>query len=881
MGAVSPTSAGRSPERSIALLIAGTGALLLALFWFPVCALSAPTGAPPLPLLVLLGTAVVAESSLLHLHFRGERHSFSLSETALVLGLFFWAPWQAVCVLIASTLLVGSVRRQAPLRLAFNTVATGLDASVAAVAFYALRGGAATATVRGWAAVLAAVAASLVVSAVLVTLVISLADGRGLRLTYLPSTLVPSLLGGLTSTSVAIAATVLLSIDGRAVLLLVVPGAVLFLSYRSYLRQQQEAQRIEFLLSCSRALSAPGRGDGPVAAELLQLVRERFATDAVALVLFGTEERSGTLVVAHESPGGGAGESRGLDAGAVDGPVAVLRQRPLNVAEVERLRSQVPCTTPAPVARLGVAGRTPLIGTRFGEQGLCALLPGDRDAVGLLLVGAPLATGGHSEADLLLVQALAQQAGAAFDNDQLHDLQHRLRHQADHDSLTGLPNRRAFTARLAAELARCPAVLFLDLDGFKSVNDTYGHAAGDQLLQRCAERLLEGLPPDAMGARLGGDEFAVVLPGPVPPGQSHAVAESLLASLSAPVPVGDALLPIRASVGLVLSSRPGESGPRTAADTVSELMKRADIAMYEAKRAGKGQVVVFRPEQQSAVRERFELERDLESAVLDGRLDVAFQPVVHLATGRLVGLEALARWTHPSRGPVSPDRFIPLAEANGLIGAVGRQVLRAAAHHLATWSRTGPAETPYLAVNLSTRQLDQPGLVRELLEVLRACGVHPDQVVVEVTESCLLSSADRAASQLTALRRAGVRVALDDFGTGYSSLHLLRTLPVDILKLDRTFVAGLVDSEQDQVVVRAILDLARGLRLLVVAEGVETRAQAELLSRLGCPYAQGYLFSRPVPGEQADAFVADARRREQFSRPALAVAGADLRVLQH
>ena len=439
----------------------------------------------------------------------------------------------------------------------------------------------------------------------------------------------------------------------------------------------------------------------------------------------------------------------------------------------------------------------------------------------------------------------------------LHDvsatIQHvqELRLQARRDHLTGLGNRSAYQEDLAglARTGRPLAVLLLDLDDFKVVNDSLGHEVGDACLTVAAGRLAAALPEGGTAYRLGGDEFVALLAGADAPA-SVAVAERLVARIAAPADVAGAELETTVSIGIALSGR--DRG------TPGELLRAADLAMYQAKAAGKGSYAMFEERLQQAAVERLALENDLRKAVRANELSVVYQPIVDLATGRMTTVEALVRWQHVVRGAVSPVDFIPVAEETGLILPLGEQVLKQACRQLLAWDADGGDPTFQVAVNVSTRQLERPGLLAALDECL-ASGVRPSRLILEVTETALTLDSALADLTLEAVRDRGVHVAVDDFGTGYSSLARLRSAPVNRLKIDRAFIDEIAGPDSDVPIVEATMAMARGLGLGVVAEGVETAEQLDFLRGAGCPQAQGFLLSRPVPAQEIRSLMAGPR----------------------
>ncbi len=420
-------------------------------------------------------------------------------------------------------------------------------------------------------------------------------------------------------------------------------------------------------------------------------------------------------------------------------------------------------------------------------------------------------------------------------------------HQAYHDALTGLPNRWLLVDRLTQAIAYARregahvALLFLDLDRFKLVNETLGHTVGDELLRLVADRLHEGLREGDTLARPGGDEFAVVLAGVEAPEEAARVAEDLVRRLDAPLRVQGRDFHLAATVGVALFPEHGQD-PET-------LLKNAEAAMYAAKQEGGGAVRWYEPHMDTVVEDRLTLENELRRALRQDELVVYYQPQVSLADGSLVGVEALVRWQHPERGLVPPMRFIPLAEETGLICPLGEQVVAKAAADVARLRAAGTA-LPRLAVNVSACQLRQPDVPRRLAELVRAAGADPAMLEIEITESALMQATETASEILRGLRGMGMRIAIDDFGTGYSSLTYLKRFPVDALKIDQAFTRQVTSQSDDAAIVEAILAMARSLRLATVAEGVETEAQREWLAARGCDAMQGFLLSPPVPASE-------------------------------
>jgi diguanylate cyclase (GGDEF)-like protein/PAS domain S-box-containing protein len=430
-----------------------------------------------------------------------------------------------------------------------------------------------------------------------------------------------------------------------------------------------------------------------------------------------------------------------------------------------------------------------------------------------------------------------------------------LRHQALHDGLTGLPNRILFSARIERALERgapC-AVLFVDLDRFKGINDTLGHDTGDLLLTTIAERMLEVMDPSGVVARLGGDEFGVLVPGP--PERALEVAEQLIERISTPVNVGPRTITPRASIGVVVHAE-------RYADSMSPL-RDADTAMYEAKRLGQGHVAVFDQAMHESAAFRFGLEHDLRHAIRADQMRLRFQPIIDLETGTVVGFEALVRWQHPELGLVEPSEFVPIAEEIGVVPDLDRWVLRQAIAELSAWPEAEAHHT--VNVNCSVQGFLQDDFASHAAAAVREAELAPHRLIFELTERTFVDPV-AAQATLNALHGHGLGLCIDDFGAGYSSLALLHTLTVDSLKIDRSFVADLADSHTARAVVRAVVQLSTDLNLKAVAEGIETPEQLATLRHIGCRYGQGFLFSKPVDATEARAMITAPPWRTSWRR---------------
>ena len=440
-----------------------------------------------------------------------------------------------------------------------------------------------------------------------------------------------------------------------------------------------------------------------------------------------------------------------------------------------------------------------------------------------------------------------------------------IRQLAYHDVLTGLPNRVQFEERLRIDLAQARrsrqkvAVMFLDLDRFKAVNDTVGHAGGDQLLKQVASEFAEAIREGDTVARVGGDEFTFILPGIEHAEDAAVVAERILRRIRQPRTVAGQEFHVTTSIGISVFPKDGSDA--------DALMRNADTAMYRAKERGRDNCQVFTPAMKASLMETLALENDLSHALEREELFLLYQPVVHLASGRVLGAEALLRWQHPKRGLVQPDEFIPLAEQTGLIVPIGEWVLKVACAQAKAWHqmRLGPQ---WVSVNVSARQMEQPGLVAAVAGALAEGGLSPANLHLELTEGAVMRQMEPVVSTLSQLREMGLGLCVDDFGTGYSSLGYLKRFPIDTIKIDRSFIHNVTTDQNDAAIVTTVVTMARSLNLRVVAEGVETDAQLGFLREIDCDEFQGFLVS---PAVRPDEFEALVRQRQGLSAETIPV----------
>ena len=766
-------------------------------------------------LAVLFG---LSEVLVVHFRLRREATSYAMGEIPLVLGLLFVSPHALVSsqlVGAAVTLLVH--RRQHPVKLVFNLAQLALSTGLAAVTFAALTDGSPT---RGgtWIAAAAAAVCAATVSALVVQAAIRLAEGQ-LRWAELPRVLLMAETVAVTNTGLVLGAVAMAGSVQASGWLYAVPLVALFLAYRGYVREHERRRQLAFLCRASRLLEGKKELDSAIA-ELLGAVCEMFRAAGAAMTLAPVDGRSGTLhtLVTPEGPK--------LIMEPVDGE---------------------------PVDGKPIDGALPA-GDRKGQRLAVPLRVADR-MVGELSVVAPRERiADFSAADRHLLGGLATQVSVWLDNGrlesslrQLTELEQQLRHQAFHDPLTGLANRKLLRERMDAAIADTDetdaraTVLLLDLDDFKTINDSLGHLAGDQLLVEVATRVRRCVRPDDVVARLGGDEFAVLLASGSDLAAAWLAGKRILEELRRPFALGGRSIRVEASVGI------GEAGT---ADDSNGLLRNADAAMYRAKRGGKNQVRVFEEGLRQEAIDRLEVREELEYALAHDQLTLRFQPLVDLQSGAVNGAEALVRWQHPRRGLLGPATFIPLAEETGLIIPLGRWVLRRALATAAAWRGAEGGSSPsVMTVNLSVRQLADTGLAEHIAGLLAEYDLPGSALILEITESALMADGEEVLAALEAFRALGIRLAVDDFGTGYSALSYLRRLPVDVLKISKSFVDDLDASAEGAAIVQTIVQLGDALDLRTVAEGVERASQLAALRAMGCATGQGFHFGHPVTYE--------------------------------
>ncbi len=772
-----------------------------------------------------------------HLQFRGESHAITLEEIVLVVGLFTVTPREVVAAqVIGAFAVLGCYRRLRPLKVAFNVAQIGLGASLGILVFRAIDPVATPSSVTSWVAALAGCVTACVVGLTAVAVAIAVTEGRA-NARAIAHSVVAGLIGTVANTMLGLVAVIVLAQSPLGALLLAGPVAVVFFSYRAYISEREKSAALEFLYAASERLNnARDIEDGLV--ELLDFARDTFHSDLAQIVLTG--ERDDTAFSTSVGPGPSACKLASVPNDAV---VAII------AAAAETNEAAL---LGAPVAAMLVrefACGSALVAPLLDESGLrgAVVVGRDRDAA------EPFA-----KEDVRLFETFANHLGTTLEKARLttslarlREAERELAYRAYHDALTGLANRALFRDRVDSALVEAAGtgtevgVMFIDLDDFKTVNDTMGHAAGDALLVEVGRRLARCIGGPDTAARIGGDEFAVLLRQVSHPSQVNLVANSILAALREPIEVDDQPVVCRASVGIALDCGSIEA---------AELMQRADVAMYSAKRNGKGRFDEYEPSMTLNVAHRHEVKVGLERAVGAQEFVVEYQPVAVAATGAILGTEALVRWRQPSGSLTAPSEFVGVAEETGLIVPIGREVLREACRQGAEWTRRNPSLRMF--VNLSARQLAHPDIVHDVALALRSSGLDASRLVLEVTETAMMRDIDEAVATLDALRRLGVRIAIDDFGTGFSSLSYLRQLPIDMLKIAKPIVDLICETPQDTAFVKGVIELGHVVGLTVVAEGVECVEQYAHLVEMGCDLVQGFYYAPSMKPERIDELLA-------------------------
>ncbi len=787
----------------------------------------------------LLLAFYATEWLVVQMRFGRRVHTYSMRAVPLVVGLLAVAPVEQLAAASMAAALIAGSRRRDPLSMLVLLVGRRLLEGSVAIAVFALSAPQQLFSPTGWLIVLAAAVGAHIaghfvssmaswIQGIKSSLVDSLeAYGFGAFVTVLNASL------GM------LVADALFSAPG-AVVFAVIPGLALFAGFRAFGASRHERARLKALYEATRDLHASPQLDMSLTAAASH-ARDMFESEFCEIVLqLGADHKGFRTIVGPE------------DHRAAMDPVDIDRWR---LVWDQAFESELPFVIDRSGSLASSAGdrRLPI------TAAMVAPVTVGSERTGIIVVANPVnGTALFTEADLRLLAALAGQVGVAVDNGRLEDslaelteLKAELQHQALHDGLTGLANRSLFTEsvfhalQLTRRTGRDIAVLFLDLDDFKNINDSLGHASGDELLRAASDLLRNECRPEDTIARLGGDEFAVLLEDVDGPQDATAIAQQILAAFEVPLRIAGRDIPANASIGIAF----GHYG-----DTANQVLRDADAAMYASKREGKATFRLFESTMHAEVVAQLKLRADLEAAIARQELRLLYQPIVNLNDGSLLGFEALVRWQHSLKGWQSPSSFIPFAEETGLINDIGRWVLWEAARRCRDWLqilRPKPGEFK-VTVNLSARQLDDASIVDEVERVLAEMAFDPSFLVLEITETAIMNAAPERLDELRAL---GVPLAIDDFGTGYSSLASLHRLSIDVLKIDRVFVQGITDEDDASPFVGTIVGLSEALGLQTIVEGIETKEQLERLLELGCDAGQGYYFAKPLTQAQASQLV--------------------------
>lgn len=778
--------------------------------------------------LIFLGFAAMyafAEIFVLHIQVKREAQTLALSEIPLVLALTFAMPAQ----LLASLVVGGAIayvlhRRQRGLKLAYNLSLKFSDAVVTLLIYQLVLDGSDVLTPRWMVACYAAVATAALVDGLVTQLVIGLHErSLSLRSILQDVAIYPAL--ALAVGTLAIVVAFAYDASPVSALPAAASGVSLFVGYRAYSKLSERHLSLERLYRFSQAVTTTPEVDETLTHVLAQ-AKEMLHSETAEITFFSGQQAD-VVRVALSPSGRLARESVRIEKGDPTSPSVVDSRGP----------AMMPRNTRDP-------GEKAYLTARRWREAIVVPLRGDAGVIGTLSVSDRMGkVRDFDHSDVRLLETVANHAGVALQNSRLID---RLRHESLHDALTGLPNRVLLRNNATEQLQAVAegtsvgcAMMIMDLDGFKDINDTLGHQHGDELLKMVATRARAATGPSVTVARLGGDEFAILLPGCEDGPQAYRTAAAILSALREPTELDGIAVHVGASIGIAIAP--------THATDVTGLLRYADVAMYAAKHAGGG-AKVYESDTDSFSPERLALVMELRTALDQGHLTVHVQPKTVISTRTVDAVEVLARWDHPRRGLIAPDEFIPLAERAGLMRQLTGHILRLALDHCAEWLRKGTEIN--VAVNLSPRSLGDPDL-RDLVErLLEESGVPARLLTLEITESTVMAEPDEALMVLRNLRALGVRLSIDDFGVGYSSLSNLSRMPVHELKIDRSFVRDLADSVDSAVITRSIIDLGRNLGLDVVAEGVEDQQAWNVLATSGCQLAQGFFVARPMPPAQ-------------------------------
>ena len=773
---------------------------------------------------------------VVHLHTRRDAFSFSLSEIPLVVGLFLASPVSLILGRIVGGMAALTMhRRQSGLKLAFNLGQFFLFEGVLPILIFRLvLGTHATISVWGWAAAYCAVLSTNLFSG----MAISLAGliNRSMPLDALAlRALGGGLVAALGNVSLALVAVLIFWYDASSSWLLLVVAAVLYVAYRGYISLSQTYTRLETLYGFTRAVNWSLKKTSALET-ILEETRELMRAEIAEATIVPT--------VAEDRP-----IRTTLGPGKLLETKEVAETTAVEDACAEVVRTGRGLLVPRPIRDDGLRDEMERRGLK---DAVVAPLRSESGIIGTIMVANRMGDVGTFEAeDLRMLETVTNHASVTLENrrlvDQLREEAADKEHQALHDNLTGLPNRTLFNQRVEQAIASVQgtkgvvAVMLLDLDDFKEVNDTLGHHHGDLLLKEIGGRLCEVLRPADTVARLGGDEFAVLIPFLEDPKAVTSVARRISHAFERNFELSELTLEVHSSIGIALYPQHGQEA--------KTLLQKADVAMYYSKEQRRGFEIYDAGKDQCNPR-RLALMPELRKAIQKSELEVYYQPQASIQDRSLLGVEALLRWRHPEHGFVPPDEFVPMAEHTGLIRPLTLFVLRKAMQQCLTWHQAGIKLT--LAVNLSVRNLLDLAFPLDVARLLKETGFDPRYLTLEITESCIMADPGRMLTELKRLDALGVTLSIDDFGTGYSSLSYLSRLPVREVKIDRSFVMHMTEDDNDAVIVQSIIDLGRNLHLQVVAEGIEDATTWQRLSDMGCDIAQGYYLGRPQPAAQLE-----------------------------
>jgi diguanylate cyclase (GGDEF)-like protein len=795
-----------------------------------------PVPAPyRIPWIALAFAFAAADRLAIHAEVGDNAHTFTLTELPMVMGLYFCSPSGVVLArVVASLVMLLLVERQVFLKLVFNVALAGLETVFTVAAFGALRALLGPDVTAGWAAALLAVCGAMMLQTFAITTVIRLSGGRPQR-GHGSRMVVFGIISAAATASLGISGVTLVEANPYGVVLIGVLAVVLFTAYRGYATIRQRYANLEKLYDFTKLLARTPELESAMRVTLRHACELLRADQAeLCLVERGPDgERFVQMVLT-------ADEQLEMTTGpAFRGDWARAR------VQAEQRAIVVPRTTRDEPARAYLAQRD------LVDLAMAPLIQ-NGSVVGTLAVANRLGeVSTFDDDDLKIFETLTNHVSISLENTRLID---RLRnevaekeHQALHDPLTGLGNRNLFNLR-ADEALRSSrtagwrvAVLLMDLNRFKEVNDTLGHGYGDLLLRQVATRLESSVPKTVTIARLGGDEFGVLIPQVRSASEAEQVAIRIQLALQQQFTVHELQLDVRAAIGIAVTPDHGEDP--------ASLLQHADIAMYQAKENPDSGVQLYDHDQNRHSFRRLTLAGELKNAVDDESLAVYYQPKAEFSTGRIVGVEALLRWEHPDHGPVPPDEFVPLAENVGLMRPMTMLVLRRSLEQLAQWRAMGLTKL-HVAVNLSAHSLTDLDLVDEIERMLSDQRLVAPALILEITETQMMADPSRTAVVLERLAAVGAQISIDDFGTGYSSLSYLHRLPVNEVKIDKSFVLTMISDDANAKIVRSIIDLGAKLNLRVVAEGVEDGITWDTLASLGCDIAQGFFLSRPIPAER-------------------------------